>query len=209
MKTDCIRTTPSTRLASCCASRRRGCATLWRRARPRSTTTQEVCVRVCSVLSRRVAAAVAASWLRRLRIDREHQPLCAVAHQHMHSLCPQHTPQQQHQHNATTGNPQPKYKLDGMKVLMEFPKPKGDEESVNAMQEVDRKQVRARARASRASRASSCAPAVCVRVCMPMRGCHAPRARHPPCCCARHTPARDTTRDRSCRRSTATRSWPP
>jgi hypothetical protein len=39
-----------------------------------------------------------------------------------------------------TGNPQPAYKLDGMKILMEFPKPK-DPEAAGAMAEVDRKQA--------------------------------------------------------------------
>ncbi|KAF8072459.1 NRPB1 [Scenedesmus sp. PABB004] len=37
------------------------------------------------------------------------------------------------------GNPQPAYKLEGVKILMEFPKPK-DEEAASAMAEVDRKQ---------------------------------------------------------------------
>jgi hypothetical protein len=38
------------------------------------------------------------------------------------------------------GNPQPAYKLEGMKIIMEFPKPKNPEEA-GAMQEVERKQV--------------------------------------------------------------------
>jgi hypothetical protein len=40
------------------------------------------------------------------------------------------------------GNPQPAYKLEGMKILMEFPKPKDEEQAANAMPEVERKQVR-------------------------------------------------------------------
>lgn len=40
------------------------------------------------------------------------------------------------------GNPQPAYKLEGMKIIMEFPKPKNPEEA-GAMPEVERKQVRA------------------------------------------------------------------
>eukprot|EP00195_Chlamydomonas_chlamydogama_P000980 CAMPEP_0202924892 /NCGR_PEP_ID=MMETSP1392-20130828/79214_1 /ASSEMBLY_ACC=CAM_ASM_000868 /TAXON_ID=225041 /ORGANISM="Chlamydomonas chlamydogama, Strain SAG 11-48b" /LENGTH=436 /DNA_ID=CAMNT_0049618649 /DNA_START=166 /DNA_END=1474 /DNA_ORIENTATION=+ len=31
--------------------------------------------------------------------------------------------------DEATGNPQPQYKLDGMKIMAEFPKPKGDEEA--------------------------------------------------------------------------------
>jgi hypothetical protein len=42
------------------------------------------------------------------------------------------------------GNPQPAYKLEGMKILMEFPKPKDEEQAANAMPEVERKQVRRR-----------------------------------------------------------------
>jgi hypothetical protein len=42
---------------------------------------------------------------------------------------------------ALTGNPQPAYKLEGMKILMEFPKPKDEEQAANAMPEVERKQV--------------------------------------------------------------------
>lgn len=40
------------------------------------------------------------------------------------------------------GNPQPAYKLENMKILMEFPKPKDEEQMANAMPEVERKQVR-------------------------------------------------------------------
>lgn len=40
-----------------------------------------------------------------------------------------------------SGNPQPAYKLEGMKILMEFPKPKDEEQMANAMPEVERKQV--------------------------------------------------------------------
>jgi hypothetical protein len=43
---------------------------------------------------------------------------------------------------GATGNPQPAYKLEGMKILMEFPKPKDEEQAANAMPEVERKQVR-------------------------------------------------------------------
>lgn len=38
------------------------------------------------------------------------------------------------------GNPQPAYKLEGMKILMEFPKPKDEEQAATAMPEVERKQ---------------------------------------------------------------------
>jgi hypothetical protein len=41
----------------------------------------------------------------------------------------------------TAGNPQPAYKMEGMKIIMEFPKPKNPEEA-GAMPEVERKQVR-------------------------------------------------------------------
>lgn len=42
-------------------------------------------------------------------------------------------------HNPT-GNPQPAYKIEGMKILMEFPTPK-DPDQAGAMPEVERKQV--------------------------------------------------------------------
>jgi hypothetical protein len=41
---------------------------------------------------------------------------------------------------CAAGNPQPAYKLDGMKIVMEFPKPKNPDEA-GAMPEVERKQV--------------------------------------------------------------------
>jgi hypothetical protein len=41
---------------------------------------------------------------------------------------------------GVAGNPQPAYKLDGMKIMMEFPKPKNPDEA-GAMPEVERKQV--------------------------------------------------------------------
>ena len=43
--------------------------------------------------------------------------------------------------DEATGNPQPAYKMDGMKIICEFPKPKGDE----TLDNVERKQVRGQA----------------------------------------------------------------
>lgn len=41
--------------------------------------------------------------------------------------------------DEATGNPQPSYRLDGLKIMAEFPKIKGDEEQ--EQDNVERKQV--------------------------------------------------------------------
>ncbi len=42
-------------------------------------------------------------------------------------------------YDEATGNSQPAYKFDGMKIMMEFPKPKNEEEQA---EQGERKQVR-------------------------------------------------------------------
>ena len=43
-----------------------------------------------------------------------------------------------------TGAPQPKYRIDGMKIMMEFPKPKGQDDEMGAEAITERKQVSTR-----------------------------------------------------------------
>ena len=40
-----------------------------------------------------------------------------------------------------TGAPQPKYRIDGMKIMMEFPKPNGQDDEMGAEAITERKQV--------------------------------------------------------------------
>lgn len=43
--------------------------------------------------------------------------------------------------DEASGNPQPKYKVEGMRIIAEFPKPKEDDD-IDMVAEVERKQVR-------------------------------------------------------------------
>jgi hypothetical protein len=77
-----------------------------------------------------------------------------------------------------TGGPQPQYRMDGMRIMAEFPKPK-DDDAAESVADVERKQEVRRARAPPHARAGRAPPAARRAPARSAAGCRVPRDRAP------------------------------